>query len=108
MWLLRLNLGLQRSLHWLQLLETIHVLHIVHTYVYIYIYIYIYILLLHWLRNFAEEYVVAKIESWVTEISALATVARNYPRAAYCAYVRIYIYIYIYIYIAAALVKELC
>ena len=37
-------------------------------------------------RDFAEEFVAAKIESWAVEVSALAKVASSCPHSAYCAF----------------------
>jgi len=37
-------------------------------------------------REFADEYVISKIESWTKEVFALAEVAANKPHAAYCAF----------------------
>ena len=38
-------------------------------------------------RDFAEEYVAAKIESWAAEVSALAEVASSHSHAAYCVFI---------------------
>ena len=37
-------------------------------------------------REFTEEYVTTKVESWTAEISALAEIASSRPHAAYCAF----------------------
>ena len=37
-------------------------------------------------REFGEEYVTTKVESWTAEVSALAEIATSRPHAAYCAF----------------------
>jgi len=37
-------------------------------------------------RKFAEEYVAGKVQSWVSDVSALAQVAASQPHAAYSAF----------------------
>ena len=37
-------------------------------------------------RDFGEEYVASKVESWTAEVSALAGIASSRPHAAYCAF----------------------
>ena len=37
-------------------------------------------------KDFTEEYVASKVESWTAEVSALAGIASSRPHAAYCAF----------------------
>ena len=37
-------------------------------------------------REFTEEYVTTKVESWTVEVSVLAKIASSRPHAAYCAF----------------------
>jgi len=37
-------------------------------------------------REFAEEYVAKKVQSWVSDVSALARIADSWPHAAYTAF----------------------
>jgi len=37
-------------------------------------------------REFAEKYVAEKVQSWVSEVSALARIADNQPHVAYTAF----------------------
>jgi len=37
-------------------------------------------------REFAEEYVAEKVQSWVSKVSALARIAGSWPHAVYTAF----------------------